>query len=178
MKEPATRTMFFGHPVIALPMMLAGAATLAAAFYGSNLLVGAIGVAVLGAAQKAYGEAKAYKAWKLEWDGMAPGSRAPARKLGWRFWATVVFGVIWFGLACAGGQNPSDALVGTAGLTGLFAVALVVVTAAFRFARRGRRPAAKSAVVAVVARPVMPTPSLTDAYRALPPYCHTLMGVQ
>ena len=175
MKEPASKTMFFGHPVIAVPMMLAGAATVAAALYGSNLVVGIIGIAVLGAAQKAYGEAKAYKAWKLEWDGMAPGGHAPVRKRGWRFWAPVVFGVIWFGLACAGGQNPSEAMVGTAGLTGLFAVALVVATAAFRFARRGRRTSAKSTVVAVVARPVMATPSLTDAYRALPPYCHALM---
>jgi hypothetical protein len=172
MKKPATKTMFFGHPVIAVPMMLVGAATLAAAFYGGNFVVGIIGVAVLGAAQKAYGEAKVYKAWKLEWDGMAPGGCAPVRKRGWRFWATVVFGVIWFGLACAGGQNPYDAMVGTAG----FAVALVIATAAFRFARRSRRPSAKSAVVAVVARPAMPTLSLTDAYRALPPYCHVLMG--
>jgi hypothetical protein len=177
MKQPAIQTMFLGHPVVAVPLMLTGCATLAAALYGSNLFIGIIGVAVLGTAQKAYAQARAYKAWAKEWDGMALASPR-AVKRGWRSWVVAGMALGWFGLLCARGESVPEAAVATLLTAGLVAMLVTVGRGALRLMRRFRRPSEQPVVVAVVARPAMPVPSLTDAYRALPPYCRVLLGGQ
>lgn len=126
MKQPSTKTMILGHPGVAMPVMLAGAATLAAAFYGSNLLVGILGVAVVGTAQKAHEQARAYKAWQREWNGMAPGGHT-VRKRGWCGVVVAGLALGWFGLACAGGADPYTAAIGTLGLVGLGVAAVMAV---------------------------------------------------
>jgi hypothetical protein len=47
-----------------------------------------------------------------------------------------------------------------------------------RFIRRRSRRRAGSKVVTVVAKRILPVPTIADAYRALPPYCHALMKGQ
>lgn len=177
MKQPSGRTKFLAHPVIGMPVTAVGAVFLWAAFQGSNLLVGFMAVCLIGAAQQAREQVNAYKAWEREWNGMAAGSQ-PARKRSWGAWAVVGLGLVWWGLACASGYDPYKGAVGTLGLMAVSAIAIQFLKMAWRIIPRLRRPSAKSAVVTVIARPVMPTPSLTDAYCALPSYCHALLGGQ
>ncbi|MBP2275771.1 MULTISPECIES: hypothetical protein [Sphingomonas] len=177
MKKPAIKTMVMGHPAVAVPLRLIGGITLLAGFHAGNVLIVIFAVAILGTIQKASAEASAYRAWEREWNGLAPATPRQRRRV-WGRAIILALGAALFGVMLSGGASVSDAAICMgllAGGIGIIAMALRLATCCFK-RRRPRRT--RSFVVAVVARPGMAVPSLADAYRALPPYCHALLRGQ
>jgi hypothetical protein len=168
--------MILAHPVLATPVVLASGVTMVAAYEGSNLLVGFLGVAMLGAVQSARAQANAYKAWKRDWDSLAPEVPRERKRISAWTWIGLVIAIV-VGLEWLGGAD-GRVMAWGAGFTlcGIWLAALL--WAAIRWLwQRQRRPAGSS-VVTVVAKPVMAIPSLEDAYRSLPSYCHALLRGQ
>jgi hypothetical protein len=172
-----------GHPVIAMPMMLVGVATLLTGFYERNLLIILFALAIWRAFLSANEQATKYRAWKLQWDALAPnGPPSPRRNggklltnamlclallvgfLSWPYYAAHAAGFA-LGWLCA---HPA-----------VLAIPVLVVLGLIVHRLRRARPNAKpAALVRVVAKRTLPVPTLDAAYRALPPYCHALFGRQ
>ena len=172
-RRPSTKTMVMGHPVIAVPVMLAGGVTMYAAYEGSNLLVGFLGLAMVGTAQSARAQVSAYKAWQRDWDAMAPQVPRERKRTSPWTWIGLIIAVI-SSLAWLGGANLREIAVDSGLMAGSVWLTAAIWVAMRWVIRRRRRPAGSS-IVTVVARPAMAIPSLEDAYRALPPYCHALL---
>ena len=180
MRRPATRTMLLGHPLVATPLTLGGTAGLFAALYGgangSGLLPALFCVVVALTAHRASQQADAYKAWKREWDAMTPQAppRVRRRPSAWT-WIIgfIVVGVV--GLEWLGGADGRLMAWGAGFTLGGIGLAAVIV-AAIRWLWRGRRRRPETFAVTVIARSVLPVPSLDGAYRALPDYCQRLLA--
>lgn len=172
MKRPPANVMIVGHPLIATPMLLASGAMLLAGLKDGILFIVLTALVLLVGVGGAYNQASAYRAWALEWSAMAP-QEAPRVVRQPPAWLTIlvltgcIFAALWYH-----GEAPQVALRHVAEL-GIGIAAIAIPWAAIR--RLGRRRRGRSSTVTIVARPVMAVPSLTDAYRALPPYCHALL---
>ncbi|MES1985888.1 MAG: hypothetical protein V4461_13135 [Pseudomonadota bacterium] len=181
MKRPATNRMIVGHPIIAMPLMLASAVTLIAGFQTDNLFPVFIAIAMIWAVQTARAQASAYRAWKAEWDAMgddpSPRTATAGRMIGITAIATLTLiafeqpAMLAYGAGFAIGWLKTQH--GLVAVLGLLALALLA-----RFIRRRPRRLKADKPVAVIAKAVLPVPSVADAYRALPPYCHALLRGQ
>lgn len=186
MTRPSFRTWLLGHP---LTVLAAGGATLWSVMVwaqGGNGMLALLAVIGCGGIARASQHRSAYLAYRREWDSLAP--TVPPRRAGR---GTVVLAVLLAVLALGGGAyyfSPATdqpghvmALVGIAGagvvaavISGIVAVMRAIIRA---LARRRARHAPRTAAVAVcIARPLLPVPSLTDAYRALPAYCWRILS--
>lgn len=179
MNRPSTRTMVMGHPMIAVPVMLAGGVTLFAAFKASNLFLGLLAVAMLTTVRSASDQAAKYRAWKAEWDAMDPNApRRPKRLLRGLGAAAVAIVLL------AASRLDSHRVAYLAGyslgwlgihpavlaLPGLVGLAVLV-----RSIRRRPRRAPKPEAVKIVARTILPVPTLDAAYASLPDYCRQVL---
>ncbi|WCT74283.1 hypothetical protein PQ455_03380 [Sphingomonas naphthae] len=179
MKRPTSLTLFAGHPAVTLPIMAAGCFTLYAAYAGENIIVGAIGFAFMARTMKAHEEARLYRLWHRAWNGMAAPDPARERqrranRLG-LFLGVVAMAAMLF---IAGSDDPQAALIGTL-FIGAGGIGLAMMLRALW--RRLRRPklakATATPIVTAIARPLMPVPSLRDAYLGLPIYCRQVLGI-
>lgn len=177
MREPPARVRFFGHPVVSIPTVgLCGLV-----IYGWSQNPGAIviGVAALVGlvwTAKASHARSQYRAWRRAWDNMAE-PRASRSQM-----PRVVSGLI--ALAVIGGFALSEIGIGAdigpplAGLAILGGVGVAIAVAIWALTKRLRSRKARRAmrdrrdcVTVVVTRPLMPVPSLDEAYKALPQHC-------
>lgn len=167
--------MVLGHPVVALSLTVAGGYGLYLAWAQSNALL-AIGTSLLlGKLVQANEQASRYRAWAKAWQAMDPDA-SPPRPMTRAHLLGLLVGVglplLW--VVKRDAFAPAAACVGML-LGGILLV--VALRAIIRKAgRRTHRPA-KVATVTVVARRVLPVPSLADAYRALPAHCRAVMGL-
>ncbi len=181
MKRPATKTMVMGHPIVAVPMTLASGVTLVAGFQTGSPLPVIIAIALIAGLQKVRAQASAYRAWQAEWEAMGDG---PARRRvtpGTFLGAAMIAALI---LLAFGSPQLLGYMVGFAFgwmgkqpwlLTLLGLLALGVLVQFVRYYPRRPKPGKP---VTVIAQAVLPVPTLAAAYRALPPYCHALLGGQ
>jgi len=181
MKRPSSRTMLLGSPILAAPVTLLAISTLYVSWLGGSegTSLGPCGFAILAATARAAREAAAYRQWQAEWDAMGDGPRVRKVTLG-RFLGAVAIAV----LLLIGYGQPSllayglGYVLGWAShqpwlLAGLGVVVLAVVARVIR--RWPHRPRAVKPVT-VVARPILPVPSIADAYARLPDYCQRLLA--
>lgn len=177
MNRPPTQMMVMGHPLVATPMTLVAGVTLLAGFHAGNVLVVLIAIAIVGAIRTASDQARAYRQWKAEWDGMAGQVTARTGKPVWGRIAVLALGLALFALMLIGGASTSDAAI----CIGLLAGGICMIAVMLRLAIRclkGRRPirATKAEPVKVVAKTILPVPTLDAAYAALPEYCRQILG--
>lgn len=175
-KKPPTQKMVMGHPLIATPMTLVAGVTLLAGFHAGNALIVLFAIAIVGAIRTASDQAGAYRQWKAEWDAMA--GQAPARK-GKPVWgriAVLALGLALFAVMRIGGASTSDAAICIGLLAGCIGMIAVILRLAIR-CFKGRRPirATKSGTVKIVAKTILPVPTLDAAYAALPDYCRQIL---
>lgn len=130
---------------------------------------------LLAAVMKADEQMRAYKNFKREWDAMAG---VPPPRKNWPHFLGIILGLIL--LAVLGGvaqEGGSQAVIGVLILLAAPLLFFAVLARLWRWFRHRRR--AKSAqvepVTVCVTRPLMPVPSLRDAYHGLPDHCHMLM---
>ncbi len=177
MREPPARVKFFGHPIVAIPVT--GLCCLGLYGWSQNsdaFLVGVpalFGMVWIG---KAWQVMARHREWRRAWDSMAEPSprRSPMPRLVAGLIALAVIG----GMALSGSQTEADIaapLAGLAILAGMVAAIAVAIWALTKRLRSGRAPRAlrdrRDCVTVVVTRPIMPVPSLDDAYKALPEHC-------
>lgn len=180
MKHPGSRAMILGHPVISTPAMLSSGALLLAGFYGGSGVAVIIAIAMIGMVHNATSQARKYRQRKREWDAMSdePDASGPgffrvvlvlvvacAMLVGFSLYAyhaafAAGYAVVWVHRHPIIWAVPAIAVIGKIGLRIL--------------RRRGGRPG-RMVAVKVVARSLLPTPTIADAYRALPAYCHALL---
>ena len=177
MNKPPAKVMLLGHPIVAVPMTLAGGGGLFAGIYGGSLFVALLGGAVTLTTLRASEQAAKYRAWRVEWDAM--GGDRPSRASGGRIFGAVLMaaiilvvvarpGLLAYGAGYALGWLRAHPV---ALMVPVLILAILLARSVRFFPRRQRR----TAVVKVIAAPVLKSPSLEDAYRALPSYCLALL---
>ena len=178
MKRPATREMIVGHPVIALPMRAACGLMLLAALYQGNVFIGIMSSVVLAAVHRAAQQASAYRSWKAEWDSFDDRPRRVTATPG------AIIGVLLVAISILLIAGRPELIGYGAGFAAHWLLAhpiafvppcLLGLAVLFRFVRHWPRRTKAGLPVAIVARSVIPVPSLVNAYRALPPYCQALL---
>lgn len=181
MNRPSTKTMILGHPIIAVPVTLAGGVALFAGLYGGSVLMALLGGAVGSMALRASEQASKYRAWRAEWAAMGgetqPGVRG-RRIVGVLLVAAIIVLVV---------ARPDLIAIGAGYAVGwlrahpvvLVPPALILAIVLFQFVRFfPRRQRRRADVVKVVAKPVLKCPTIEEAYRTLPDYCHALLRGQ
>lgn len=177
MREPPIATRFFGHPIVAVPLTLAGFGIgyLCLQSNGGGFFPGVatlVGLLMLG---KAAQHRDAYRAWKRAWDGMAA-PRSDRFAGSWKKPLGVVLVAAMLFYMASQAHRPEYQLA--FGWMVVFGVGAALFLLVCRL--RGTRPAGRSKasgdLVRVIAKPVMGAPSLDAAYRTLPTYCRQVMG--
>lgn len=178
MKKPATKTMVIGHPLIAVPMTLTSGVVLIAGLQTGNLFPVLFAIPILAGVQTARAQASAYRAWKAEWDAMDDGPARRTVTLG-SFLGVVVLATL---MLVAFGMPRGLAYMAGYALgwmeTHPWLLALLALGMLAQFVRHNPRRAKPTKPVTVIAQAILPVPTLADAYRALPPYCHALLRGQ
>jgi len=181
MKRPSIRSVVLGHPLVGVPVALASVGALYVCWFRGEeggAVLGLIPVGMLCAVSQASQEMTAYRAWKREWDAMAP--PAPGRKPG-RFMAAI--GVLLSAAMLIGGVASSGDgaaiihhLLGWGVVLVPFLLGMVTVRLLIRRLRRRYRRGAHAQPGKVIAKPIIAAPALPAAYAALPAYCQRLLG--
>jgi hypothetical protein len=175
MTPPSPMTRLIGHPVVAGALLLAGMPFVAfSLLHGSQGVVPAVIVgALLNRVMKAQERERDYRAWKSAWDAMSGSTTASAhsRKLAVR---TAI--VMLAALFCATHLGDGQVQLGIA----FVALALMLWATATLMRRFGlgawrSRRAQTEAVTISLRGPLLPVPSLPQAYAALPDYCQQLI---
>ncbi len=182
MKHPGVMTAIAGHGVVFAGSSLLFVFLLIAYFQGA-----ASGLAVLGAfafagvSAKSHSRMRDYQIWKMEWESMGGEPSRGFQLSGIPGLKFVVGGIAWLFLASGAAElakQPGNGLV-----VGLFwlASSLVALRLIYLlFKRLGvvtpARPASRSGAVAVCLPVASQSPTLQDAYAALPPHCRGLVG--
>ena len=176
------RDMLLGHPIIVVPMMLATVAAFRAGFQDTSWwLLAVFMLWPAGAVARASTRRTEYFQWKQAWDGMTEPTRQkpsrPATPARWRrpWLGGLMLAAIWL-FCLANADDPLDRLA----LVWLTVVSIVIGIALLirRVRRTPRGSTAKGQSVAVcVSGPLLPVPSLKNAYRALPEHCLIVLGI-
>jgi len=174
MKPPAPAARVVGHPVIAGLIVLAGApfAIVCALRGGDGLFLAVIMGVILERVMRANASVMEYRAWKSAWDAMA--DQPPRPKRGMAI-ARVVVAVLAGLFALTHIRDPQ--VLGGLVFIGLGLGLWVVVSIGRRlgigFGRRAR-PSTSDLVTIAVRGPVMPIPTLQQAFAMLPEHCQCL----
>lgn len=174
MTPPSVKTRLLGHPVIFIPAMLLAAGSVWLLIQNHNAWpITAVVCVLANIALKANQARAEYLAWKRAWDVMegTPPSR-PAR-VGF---ASVLGMAIFCLIIAVGYAHGAPAAI--AALVMLM-VPILLIAGLRRLWRRTRRhrPRDQNMTVSVcVSGPLMPVPTLNEAYRRLPDYCLRVLG--
>lgn len=176
MREPPFRVRFLGHPVVMAPVMGVGLFILYQWTQQPEIgLLGLVAIAAMAVVGKAAERRMEFVRWRRAWDAMAdtePASRSPA--LGKLAIAIMVpVGFVAFERGVLDGVAGPAVTLG--GLGGILLAGTMLLRRRLGSGRRAL-PASRSDVVTVCARPVIGTPSMTDAYSALPDHCWHLLN--
>lgn len=166
MKPPTTVQWLIGNSVVSLVLMLGGLAVIGLWLMGTASGWAALAAAIVASvAAKASEKVRAHAAWEREWNG-GGGGRGMALPRQWRLvpgiaaWACLA----WLSLQPTGG-DPMLALA-----AGLFWIgnAVLVLFVVVRFFRRGSSRRGKAVLVQPCLTVPMRSPSVREAYQALP----------
>jgi hypothetical protein len=181
MREPPTRVRVIGHPVVAVPICGLCALALYGCIQNPDAWILGVGALIgLAWSGKAMETMKRYRDWQRAWDSMA--EPVPVRPAGPRIAKALSAGAIIAGFAAseAGflsmGSGSGPAMMGIIALAAIILGAVVLRRNISRRVARRRATVAVPAVAIRVAKPVLPVPALTDAYRALPEHCWDVLG--
>jgi len=179
MKPPPLKTRFLGHPVITTGASLVGAWLCWTLFQSGpeGMLLGFVVVGVVGHIIAANGEVTKYRAWKRAWDGMADGGGTARRQLvNPKRAAPLVVGATVLGYGVANLGDP-DVQTGMAFIGGALAVWIMAKLLRVRLPfRRSVRNANGPVVTVAVAAPIIPVPTMPQAFAALPQHLWCLFG--
>ncbi len=177
MNPPPFRTRLLGHAIVFLPMSAVTLGTVWTVVLNHDAWPMLIVVAwLMNISLKANQQVAAYKAWKRAWDSMAPDA-PPRQRRSQRGLAIALIGLLTAYLALTQDQPGHGLALGW--MAAVAIVAVIVMTARVLFRRIRRAAPRKAATVRIcVTKPLLPVPSLRDAYVALPPYCQQLLGNQ
>lgn len=174
MKPPAPVARLVGHPVVAGLIVLAGApfAIMCALRGGEGILAAAIVAVILERVMRANAAVMEYRAWKNAWDAMADQPPRPKRRMAI---ARTVIAVLAGLFALAHIRDPQ--VLGGLMFIGMGLAIWVAVSmgrrAGIGFGRR-TRPSTSDLVTIAVRGPVMPIPTLQQAFGMLPEHCQCL----
>jgi len=176
--RPTTKTLIVGHPIVAMPLLLASIACLLAGFRSGAAPPVIIGIAMIAAVNGAQRQANAYRAWKAEWDAMDGRPKAPRSSPGQWIGAVLLAALILVGCF-----RPSVLAYGAGFAVGwishepwlLGGLAALAVAIIVQFVRCWPRRPKAARPVTVVAKRILPVPSIADAYARLPDYCQALL---
>lgn len=173
MNRPPLKTRLVGHPLVTGPLSIAAAWSGYACWQNTDVLPGTICLMVLaGWSLNANGVMVRYQSWKRAWDGMAP-SHAPRHSSAWRPWAGAAMIAATFFYVTAHANQPGYAFA-----QGWMVIGLSLATILWlgKRLRRGRTKGNRNDLATVVIRrPLLPVPSVEEAYRRLPAYCRQLL---
>jgi hypothetical protein len=177
MREPSTQTRLLASPPVfygawGLALWLGYQWTLDTGIWPLFLMLAFPMAGIMNAER----EVKAYKRWKREWDAMAG---APPRPKQWPLVVGVIIGIpILIGLANVGQHQGTQAVIGVLMVTlGPLLLLALLLKLWGRVLRTFRRRADKVQPVAIcISRPLLPVPTLRDAYHSLPAHCALVLG--
>ena len=176
MNRPSNQTMVLGHPVVSGVVAIAAAITGYAAFRSNadgGYLVSGGCCALIAMTAKANEAATGYKRWKREWESLDGPGGQPRRsdfksKLEW-----IGAGFIALAILAAFCGQPAY-------LLGLLLLCLpILATKLLRGVWRRlfrRRYGHTTRPVCVVAKPILTSPSLAQAYARLPEHCLRILA--
>jgi hypothetical protein len=182
MNRPGTSTMIAGHPVVCTPILLGTMGACYGCYQNSSLWpIALVMLFLLNGVVGASGARAKYLNWQREWNAMngaPPTSEQSGRRTlpKWVGWIALILTVLYL---LANGSDPTCRLA-----LGWITVCTVGCGIA-AWAMRGRAkhatgkvaPAAKSQPVTIcVTAPLLPVPTLKNAYSAMPPYCRKVLG--
>lgn len=169
MREPPLHIRMLGHPVVAMPITGVGLITLYAWTQHSGLDLFAIAAVIaLIVVGKAVEHRSSYVRWRSAWDAMT--DTGPLRPRG-PFMAKLALAVLIPAGFIIHDSGVLSKLAGPITALGIIAAILIAGTLTLRrWQRRRARPSSRPDVVSLCATPVMPVPSLDDAYARLPAY--------
>ncbi|RJG55393.1 hypothetical protein D0Z70_08260 [Sphingobium terrigena] len=176
MKQPSLKTRIIGSPPVVLPtvgfFLWSGYMLLT---QGDEMWPMAITATLLVTwVMRAHEQRDAYLTWKRAWNAMA-GQTPQQRKIAKPI--TGIVGIIMVSLYLVATLDRTD----TQTALGLSVVGIIGACAIFAgrslWRRLRRRRAAKAAFVTVCIRsPLLPVPTLQQAYAALPAHCWVVLG--
>lgn len=175
------------RPLIVLAMAGSTVWSVIAWVQGGSGLLALVAVVVLGNVVNAGARRPGSLAYRREWDSLAsPSSRQSARRAKavmavlLALLMLLVGSALYYPGSTIGQPGDAAAMVGIMGaalvtliLTGIVAVIRAIMRAV---ARRRARDAVQAPVRVCVNGPLLPVPSLADAYRALPSYCWRILS--
>ena len=179
--NPPREALFIGHPIIALPVCLATAAAFFGGFDDHSWWIAAfLLIWPCLAVGRANAKRTEYFQWKQAWDGMSEPTRQkpprPATPARWRrpWLGGLMLAAIWL-FCLANADDPLDRLA----LVWLTVAGIIIGIALLsRRMKTTLRGNVKGQSVAVcLSGPLLPVPSLKNAYRALPDHCRTVLGI-
>lgn len=181
MKHPGFLTAIAGNGFVFAGSSLLFIAMLIAYLQGAASGVAVLGsMALAGVTGKAHSQMRDYQLWRMEWESMGgePARQFRLRIPGLKY---VVGGIAWLFLASGAGElakQPGNGLAVTLFWLGSLIGALRLVYLLFRHLGvfTAVRPKARAGAVAVCLAPPKQSPTLQEAYAALPPHCRELVG--
>jgi hypothetical protein len=174
MKPPSFKDSLLGHPLLVLPIMAAGGLALYGCYLDhSRWPVGLIALYVMNISITANATRMKFLAWKSAWDAMGDAPASAGHGLGGKLFVIMVLGSMMTYMAAH-----SDVASYRLGLALMVAVGLIGGTILLFKRRKGQQsssPAGPMAPVSIcVNTPILPVPSLAQAFAALPEHCLAL----
>lgn len=182
--RPSTRTLLLGSRFTA-PFIMAGCAFVAYQWWGGGGqgIIGLLAIGLFLASAKAVFTVAAYRRWRVDWEGMSP--QAQVRKPGRRVLASLLALAAIPALLIYAGQPVAPAAlhdsitpVTTASLTFAWLLIAGRLLWMVRPKAQARRKQPTPLVLVAIKRPLLPVPTIRDAYQRLPPYCQQLLRGQ
>lgn len=174
MKPPSFKDSVLGHPLVALPIMAAGGLALYGCYLDHSLWpVGLIALYAMNVTLTANAARMKFLAWKSAWDAMGDAPASAGHGLGGKLFAVMVLGSMMAYMAAH-----SDVANYRLGLVLMVAVGLIggiILLFKRRREQQASSPAGPAAPVSIcVNTPILPVPSLAQAFSALPEHCLAL----
>jgi O-antigen/teichoic acid export membrane protein len=176
MNRPPLKTRIAGHALVVGPLSLLAVWSVYALSQDTNRWpMTVLAVMLAGWSLNANEVMARYKAWQRAWNSMAP-ARPRSVAIPWRKLGAVVaiaLPILYLG---AHPERPGYSMALGGLIIGLLGLLLARLWQWVRH-RKGRARQGDELVRVTVRRPLLPVPSLAQAYAALPDYCqHVLQG--
>jgi uncharacterized membrane protein YeaQ/YmgE (transglycosylase-associated protein family) len=176
MREPTLRTRVLGHPVVVLPafgfFLFSGYTALREP---GTWPMAIAATAILAPIMQAHEQRDVYGSWKRAWDGMAGHSPSPRRRIIGPLTGIVALVVVALYMVATLDRMETQGALALMVVAAIGSTILIVARKIWR--RRKQVRAIRMPIVGLCIRgPLLPVPTLQQAYRALPAHCWDVLG--
>ncbi len=171
MKPPSLKTTLLGHPLVCLPIIGIGCLLLYRWYLDAALWpLGIAALVAMNSSVNASGERMKYLSWKQAWDALGEASHSARSTIAGKFFASSVLVAMIVYMA-----SHAEVAAYRTGLTLMAATAIgggvILLTKSLRQRQRQQQSAVPDTVAICIHSPMMPVPSLAQAFAALPDHC-------